>query len=168
MSLNPGASLPALVQKEMSAWEMGVSPQAKLTVHRPPSPVVSLGCGGVTLWLFSFVHQISFLSSHLCSLPRKRPGRRDPHEGQLGHRCWEMRVCSHPAPRATQWGHRAGSEAAGHPVCSGCEGAPQGDQWPFHICPGNLTHLRGGLSFSEGWNLILSKDASGPVKFAVD
>ena len=56
---------------------------------RPPSPVVSLGCGGVTLWLFSFVHQISFLSSPLCSLPRKRPRRRDPHEGLLGHRCWE-------------------------------------------------------------------------------
>lgn len=53
-------------------------------------------------------------------------------------------------------------------MCSGCEWAPQGDQWPFHICPGNLTHLRGGLSFSEGLNLILSKDASGPVKFAVD
>lgn len=66
-----------------------MSPQAKLTVQRPPSPVVSLGCGGVTLWLFSFVHKISFLSSPLCSLPRKRPGRRDPHEGQLGHRCWE-------------------------------------------------------------------------------
>lgn len=151
-----------------------MSPQAKLTVQRPPSPVVSLGCGGVTLWLFSFVHKISFLSSPLCSLPRKRPGRRDPHEGQLGHRCWEDEslLPTPPAPCATQWGHRAGTEATGRPVCSGCEGAPRGNNGPSTSASitlsWRLTHMQGGLSFRKGWNVTLSKGASGPVKFAVD
>lgn len=30
------------------------------------------------------------------------------------------------------------------------------------LCPGSLTHMQGGLSFSIGWTLTLSKDVSRP------
>lgn len=149
-----------------------MSPQAKLTVQRPPSPVVSLGCGGVTLWLFSFVYQISFLSSPLCSLPRKRPGRRDPHEGQLGHRCWEDESLppQHPVPPSGDI--ELGQRPRDAPCVQGVRGAPRGNNGPATSASitlsWRLTHTRGGLSFRKGWNVTLSKGASGPVKFAVD